>query len=406
MIYARSGAILKEIKITIIMSGRLENTIENLDRIYGSFITENNVQSFHIGIYDYVTYIIESGEFDDIIKNFKKDEFQSNTASKNINVLFKKELASVEKNILQIVRKNKIEIDDISRSLDTIGLINKIEEKQGLGSNLKYKYIYLVKALELLHSNGFEKHIRKYFNSVDRDLSDYEFSKFYNSHIEAEESFLNNKKISHWGCWDRLLGIYSVISLIEGNNSKYIKKEVAQICSSFSALEKEIYSKSIKKQEENRLIASNFQAIDDKRKNNSLDMTQDKLCAKRMHNYLVKELHKKVTSAPELLPGGDKQKISIYFSEDKGIYDKNNLGYPIKGKRAKLIRNLKDGKKDGAILTKLLGYDSLAQLSKDKNEINKLFRKKLKQKEDFIIRIPTGGYRLNDETFSINFTDE
>jgi len=388
------------------MSGRLENTIENLDRIYGSFITENNVQSFHIGIYDYITYIIESGEFDDIIKNFKKDEFQSNTASKNINVLFKKELASVEKNILQIVRKNKIEIDDISRSLDTIGLINKMEEKQGLGSNLKYKYIYLVKTLELLHSNGFEKHIRKYFNSVDRDLSDYEFSKFYNSHIEAEESFLNNKKISHWGCWDRLLGIYSVISLIEGNNSKHIKKEVVQICSSFSALEKEIYSKSIKKQEENRLIASNFQAIDDKRKRNSLDMMEDKLCAKRMHNYLVKELHKKVTSAPELLPGGDKQKISIYFSEDKGIYDKNNFGYPIKGKRAKLIRNLKDGKKDGAILTKILGYDSLAQLSKDKNEINKLFRKKLKQKEDFIIRIPTGGYRLNDEIFSINFTDE
>lgn len=387
------------------MTNRIANSIENLDRIYNAFIAENDERSFYTGVYDYTSYVIENSEFNDAIKKIKKDEFQSNARLNKVNALFKNELLSVEKNVLQIIAKNKIQNEKINQHIETLYLINKMIEKDDSGTDLKHKYSYLVNILELLHSSGFEKQIKKYFKTGDSDLSDYEFSTIYNDYIEAIKSFIDNKKVSYWGCWDELMNIYSIFSIIEGKKNKHTKEELIKISEAIAAVEDKLYSKSIKKEakEKNRIIASSFLESENRHRDDGHRIKEIQLCAKRIHSYLINEMERKNTSPFTELTDDKKERIPIFFSYEKGFYAKDNSSYPIKKKRAKLIDYLKDGKKDGAILAKLWGHNDHAQLSKDINQINKLFKKKLGQKEKIIISIPTGGYKLNNDTYSIKF---
>jgi len=100
------------------------------------------------------------------------------------------------------------------------------------------------------------------------------------------------------------------------------------------------------------------------------------------------------------------KKEQIFISKEIGIYKEQNgkkLNYPIKGERANLLRRLKDGKKDGKLLAELSGHKNLQQLSKDINDINRIFKKKLKLRSEIIIHVETGGYRLNKEKYKIKF---
>ena len=101
-------------------------------------------------------------------------------------------------------------------------------------------------------------------------------------------------------------------------------------------------------------------------------------------------------------------KKKVFISTDYGIYLNKNTkkpSYPIKGKkRPKIITNLKDGKKDANILCEILNYKTISQLSKEINEINVNFKKKLKLKHDLIIHLETGGYGFNKTKYDIAFT--
>lgn len=102
--------------------------------------------------------------------------------------------------------------------------------------------------------------------------------------------------------------------------------------------------------------------------------------------------------------------IKIYISDDDGIYlNQNNkkLNYPIRSrsKRLKIIKNLKDGKKDGKILANILYKGDFSELSKEIGEINKKFKNRLKLKKELIINLNTGGYTLNDTFYKIKFVD-
>jgi hypothetical protein len=103
----------------------------------------------------------------------------------------------------------------------------------------------------------------------------------------------------------------------------------------------------------------------------------------------------------------DAKKVKLYFSNDKGIFgtfNEKEIIYPIKGKRQKMIKLLKDGKKDLKILCKIQDQkDTL--LMKEIIKINKNFRDKFKVKNDLIKNIPTGGYKLNDENYDIEFEE-
>ena len=97
-------------------------------------------------------------------------------------------------------------------------------------------------------------------------------------------------------------------------------------------------------------------------------------------------------------------KTKICISEKHGIFleDNNKLKYPIKGKkRPKLVRLLKDGRKSANILVELCEYSGIPDLSKEINNINKIFKKKLHLENDLIIHVETGGYELNNDDHEI-----
>lgn len=96
---------------------------------------------------------------------------------------------------------------------------------------------------------------------------------------------------------------------------------------------------------------------------------------------------------------------SIHISSREGICLGDKC-YPITGKkRPRIIRLLKEGKRDLPILTAILGQQSSLVQSEIK-EINGNFRTKLGVNENLIIHIPTGGYELNQEYFDITFKEE
>lgn len=103
------------------------------------------------------------------------------------------------------------------------------------------------------------------------------------------------------------------------------------------------------------------------------------------------------------------EKKKVFISKKDGIYINQNSkkpNYPIKGeKRPKIISTINDSKKDANILCKTITYKTKSLLSKEIKEINNNFKKKLKQENNLIIRLETGGYQLNSEKYKIEFLD-
>lgn len=103
---------------------------------------------------------------------------------------------------------------------------------------------------------------------------------------------------------------------------------------------------------------------------------------------------------------GLKVKMKIYISNEEGIYrdcGEKKLAYPIKGKRARMIRNLDSGKKPGPFLAKLFTNTNLQQLNNEISDINKNFQDILKVNKKIIKHFKTGGYDLNHEEYEFIF---
>ena len=96
---------------------------------------------------------------------------------------------------------------------------------------------------------------------------------------------------------------------------------------------------------------------------------------------------------------------TIRISSNEGICLGDKC-YPMRGKkRPKIVKMLKDGKKELKIFVELLQQQEPLVISEIR-QINKIFRKKLNVTEDLIIHIPTGGYDLNRKCFEIKFIEE
>jgi hypothetical protein len=101
-------------------------------------------------------------------------------------------------------------------------------------------------------------------------------------------------------------------------------------------------------------------------------------------------------------------KIEIFISEDEGVYrDKvsKKPNYPVKKKRAKLIWSLRADKLSGSQLASILG-ETVSLVSREVDEINEKCREKLGLTEDFIVRVDTGGYKLNRDKFVVEFVNQ
>lgn len=108
-------------------------------------------------------------------------------------------------------------------------------------------------------------------------------------------------------------------------------------------------------------------------------------------------------SEPVAIPS----KVGISFDVKKGFYrtDNQTLNYPIrKGTKRfrllKLLSPLVQSTSVSVIKAKTLHHSSNLVI-KEVKEINRLFREKLKVKDDFVLHNETGGYLLNHEKFVV-----
>ncbi len=113
-------------------------------------------------------------------------------------------------------------------------------------------------------------------------------------------------------------------------------------------------------------------------------------------------------SPQETQPRTESPKKAVFISTDYGIYlNKATIkpNYAIKGKRAKLLWLLKDGRKlTGKFMAETLGQ-TLPLVSKELEAVNTNFKEILKLQDDLVIRVDTGGHRLNKELFEVKFLE-
>ena len=102
-------------------------------------------------------------------------------------------------------------------------------------------------------------------------------------------------------------------------------------------------------------------------------------------------------------------KPTVFISEESGILLNRRSkipNYPITGKRGRLIQHLIKNKKalPGPILSKAL-LQNAQSLSRSISEINEAFAAMSGYRDDLIVRVPTGGYKLNRERFKFQKMD-
>lgn len=104
---------------------------------------------------------------------------------------------------------------------------------------------------------------------------------------------------------------------------------------------------------------------------------------------------------------GPDGRIKIFFSHNKGFYyESSTEKYPIKGSRKDLVieLNKRSSIEINENTAKMLGYENKRDIYGYIKKINNAFRKKVGfNKYDIILKVETGGYRLNEDNFNITF---
>lgn len=118
---------------------------------------------------------------------------------------------------------------------------------------------------------------------------------------------------------------------------------------------------------------------------------------------IIYETKQKIQKLIELKKFFSKKKPTIYISKIDGIYmHSKKTVYEISRKRKTVVWLLKQGVQPG----KTLGYKNLYDANKAVKEVNKLFKQKLKLKENLITHVNNVGYKLNQGVYTIEFLDD
>ena len=118
------------------------------------------------------------------------------------------------------------------------------------------------------------------------------------------------------------------------------------------------------------------------------------------------EYEKKTTTQSQEQHNSSTKRIEIFIDAVNGIYrleKREKLRYPIgsTSRRRRLILHLLKNGITGSSELKLLNFKNNQMISKEIKCINRLFMRDLQLPHDFIVRVDTGGYKLDDQKFQI-----
>ena len=194
----------------------LPNVKESLNRVYDSFIDENEPNFFR-GIANYVDFVNNSRELEWLMTPYikEKDELLNSIAeleeqvSKELNENVIKIKISIEEGSLEADSK----IEDLIENFDR-RLAETVYSSQ---TQLERDYDIAVSFVRSLFLEGFEgivaEFVTCYENSGDRKtIQNVSLAPSYQKYIYEMDKYKSQQNTSFWGCWDHLNVVFLALN--------------------------------------------------------------------------------------------------------------------------------------------------------------------------------------------------
>ncbi len=380
---------------------------ELLNTHFQAFKDEASPYDFFPKLADYVRYVIETDKFAPILAELRKQQSEQYQKLDDYYDKAVKELGASKEKLVEIVNKNNLSSPSITEALKTIeALKNGTMHVSNPPKELSDCLFAIAKSIgqqgkiDLLKIFNNPKPI---FHNIYGDFIFSTTLTDFNNHHEMVKELWD---MEQWGALSHLTVLEAAISFYEPMENLLIllpkdgKPHWQKVEEGAEKIGLVMEWREIKNEAQNyphqQGSNNHFSSIFAK-------IESFKQWATRLHNFLLKEVVKQ-SNLPDKKSKG---KIKLFFSADDGLYrEKNNkkISYPIRGKRAKLVKFLKNGKIKGSELVLQLDQP-LYLVSKEIEEINTNFKAKLELADGLIIRLETGGYKLDNTKFLIQFLD-
>jgi hypothetical protein len=185
--------------------------VESLERQYSNLIKLPE-KGFFLGIGDYVKFIDENSGFKLIISTIDGFREKDKTKLDELEKALLKDVASVEKTVIDRVKKKNITSELIKKRIEEYEM-TKDGRMQSGEPKVKALHDSFSLVLMSLHENGYEKLVSEFIEIApdSKSIADYRISDRYHPYCEELQEFRAKVQKTIWGSWNELVIAYLVI---------------------------------------------------------------------------------------------------------------------------------------------------------------------------------------------------
>lgn len=357
----------------------MKNVIENLERYYQSFINQEREWDFFLGLADYVKYVLETPETNEILEFVLQKRVDAEKDVKKYEIRVIKEIKQAKEKLFKIIKDKKISYKGLDEEIKEYLEYESghIQSSQSEAENLNDA---LQDIIRNLFKSGFKDLVKDFaveYKGIPNEVGKYTFSKTIDLLFSEKERFDEAMSRELWGDWNYLLLAYLVIFKKEKELARLNKdKKNFYFAWNFVGLVNEMKGIREGRLKETAGTISN---------SNPVFFVKDKYkhYALRIHNHLIKELSLEMARRKE-----NNRPVKIF--RNRAIPDRT------------------------AEMEKLMREEQIRQ--SERTERERLHKEQMKQ--DRILRtsidkyahalnliIERAEYAEDDNNFSINFYD-
>jgi hypothetical protein len=377
----------------------MKNVIETLNTYYQSFINQKRDWGFFLGLADYIKYVVEAEEIDNILKPIVQAQNNDQKRLRKYEKEVIKETKEAKEKLAKIIKKHNILYESLIEEIKEYqayedGTIKSSQDEAGALSDA------LMNIIRNLLKNGHKKLVKDFaieHKEIPDEIGKYTFSKTLDLYYKEKEIFNEKFKTELWASWNHLILAYLAVFKANEELEKLRKNEKDFFKAfNFTVLVGEM--RKIRDDDVNKItgVASvfDFEPVNFKKENYIFHAT-------RIHNYLIRELNKeevkKLESKEKQIEGTN---LYLYLNQNGELYrePKDKYYYPMDEKkdRYKIIRFLlKNGYKQTLEISGILNGKSIKSIQTEINKINNVAMNRLKIKDRLIKGKKGSGYRIN-----------
>ena len=286
---------------------KIDNINQSLENYYQLFKETENDWDFVVGLFDYVNYITQKQELNDIIQNIEKARQKDYKKYFELKEKSLKEINQTKKKLLKIISDNKINFEELD---NIIKKLKKFEKGEITISGLKVFNIenYLFEICIALLQKGYKDLLKEFIDNKRKSQNIYGnfvFSRSLSLFKEELEKIDHLKTIEIWHCWYKLKVILET--------TKPLFKEIV----------KNSIGHSKKEKDEDVEYSIDFMHLKEEAENdNGCDLKKEKLeyknCCQRLNNYIIQKLEelKNIEAKEEIKKNKNTKSLSLVKQEN------------------------------------------------------------------------------------------